>query len=95
MKVVTRARWAPASASQMVRVYSGLRGDDALPVVFHHSRVDATRGGGCGRSGRVLIVCMLCDGRVTREVECYGRGGRADLVLDAHFVLLCTLDVTC
>jgi hypothetical protein len=74
--------------------WAALRGDDALPAMVTAVSDDAIDGGGRGRSGRVLIVCMLCDGRVS-EVECYGRGGRADLVLDAHFILLCTLDVTC
>jgi hypothetical protein len=75
-------------------VWAGLRGDDASPVMVTAVSDDAIDGGRCGRSGRVLIVYMLCDGRVS-EVECYGRGGRAELVLDAHFVLLCTLDMTC
>jgi hypothetical protein len=74
--------------------WAGLRGDDALPVMVTAVSDDAIHGGGRGRSGRVLIVYMLCDGQVSED-EPYGRGGRANLVLDAHFVLLCTLDVTC
>jgi hypothetical protein len=90
----TSAMGACVGVADGAVAWVGLRGDDALPVMVTAVSDDAIHGGGCGRSGRVLIVYMLCDGRVS-EAECYGRGGRADLVLDAHFVLLCTLGVTC
>jgi hypothetical protein len=45
-------------------VCAGLSGDETAPVTVLAEADDAIDGAGRGRSGLVLIVCILCDGRV-------------------------------